>query len=229
VLADLAVLVPTRGRPDGLKRLIEACHANQRGTVHVIAGVDQDDSRLHDYMTLRKELPDGDTILTSNQRLNLVQWTNRMVKLTQGNYRYYASLGDDMMPMTKGWDTKLWGAIEEDFGGTGFSYPWDGIRDDVPEAYVASANIPEALGWLMMPELNHWYNDNCIGDLGHGAGCIRQLRGVIVQHLNVGTGKAPVDQTALDQGQKIAEDKAIYEEWRRTRMLTDIETVKRLR
>jgi hypothetical protein len=149
--------------------------------------------------------------------------------MTKGNYPYYASFGDDMVPATPGWDTKLWGAIEEDFGGTGFSYPWDGIRDDIPEAYVLSADIPAALSWVMMPKLNHWYNDNVIADLGHGAGCIRQLRGVIVNHWNVGTGKAAVDQTAIDQGKKIPEDEAIYNTWRRTERLADVQTILGLR
>lgn len=228
MLADLAVLVPTRGRPENLKRLIDACHNLQGGTVHVIAGVDEDDPRLADYKRLAKELPEGDTVLTSAHRRNLVNWTNHLAKLTKGNYRYYASFGDDMVPATPGWDVKLWGAIEEDFGGTGFSYPWDGIRDDIPEAYVLSADIPEALGWIMMPKLSHWYNDNVIADLGHGANCIRQLRGVIVHHWNVGTGKAAVDQTAIDQGTKIPEDEKIYNEWKRHQRLQDVETIKGL-
>lgn len=224
---DLAVLVPSRGRPENLMRLIDACHTQSKGVVHVIAGVDQDDPRLKDYKHL--QLPEGDMLITSAERRNLVNWTNHLAKLTKGNYRYYASLGDDMVPATKGWDTKLWGAIEEDFGGTGISYPWDGIRDDIPEAYVLSANIPAALGWVMMPRLHHWYNDNVIADLGHGAGCIRQLRGVIMHHWNVGTGKAVVDQTAIDQGGKIPEDKVIYEEWFRTERLDDVQKVVRLR
>ena len=134
-----------------------------------------------------------------------------------------------MVPRTPGWDVKLTGAIEEDFDGTGISYPWDGIRDDIPEAYVLSSNIPAALGWVMMPRLNHWYNDNCIADLGHGASCIRQLRGVIVDHNNVGMGRAVVDQTAIDQGSKIGDDKLIYEEWFEKNRFADIQKLKELK
>ncbi len=228
--ADLAVLVPSRGRPENLARLIQAVHAVSRGRTHVIAGVDQDDGRLHDYLELRKTLLlPGDAIITSGQRRNLVDWTNRLASICQGQYRFYASLGDDMVPRTPGWDVKLTGAIDEDFGGTGFSYPWDGVRDDIPEAYVLSCNISESLGWVMMPDLAHWYNDNVIADLGHGAGCIRQLRGVIVDHLNTGMGRAPVDQTAIDAGKGIPEDKKVYEAWKRHRMLDDVMTVRRLR
>ena len=230
MLADLAVLVPSRGRPENLARLINAIHETSRGRTHVIAGVDEDDHRLKDYIALRKEvLHEGDAIITSAHRRNLVQWTNHLAKILAGDYNYYASLGDDMIPRTKGWDTKLWGAIEEDFNGTGISYPWDGLRDDIPEAYVLSCDIPEMFGWVMLPTLNHWYNDNVIADLGHGASCIRHLRGVIMDHWNVATGKGVVDQTAIDQGTKIGDDKLAYEEWVQTTRLTDVQRLKDLR
>ena len=229
-IADLAVLVPSRGRPDNLARLITEVHRTARGRTHVLAGVDQDDPRLKDYIALRKTLLlPGDAIHTSNHRRNLVEWTNHLAHLTEGSYRYYASLGDDMVPRTPGWDVKLMGAIEEDFGGTGIAYPYDAIRDDIPEAYLLSADIPAVLGWVMQPSLNHWYNDNVIADLGNDAGCIRQLRGVIVDHLNVGTGKALVDQTAIDQGSKIAADEAAYRAWFRSERAGDVEKVKALR
>lgn len=231
MLADLAVLVPSRGRPENLWRLMCAVHRTAKGNTHVIAGVDQDDPDLDKYIALRDDLlPFDDIIVTSNQRRNLVSWTNHLAHIVRGEYRYLASLGDDMVPRTQGWDVKLTGAIEEDFGGTGFSYPWDGVRDDIPEVYVLSANIEEALGWVMLPELNHWYNDNVIADLGHGARCIRQLRGVVIDHLNVGTGRAQIDQTAIDQGQKIEEDKKLYYEWFRSdQRFKDIQTIKDLR
>jgi hypothetical protein len=229
-IADLAVLVPSRGRPENLRRLIETVHRTAHARTHVIAGVDEDDPRLKDYIELRNTvtLP-SDTIHTSAQRLNLVEWTNRLARLTHGSYRYYASLGDDMIPKTPGWDAKLIGAIEEDFGGTGIAYPWDGIRDDIPEAYVISADLPLALGWVMQPSLKHFYNDNVWADIGHGAGCIRQLRGVVIDHANVGTGRAVADQTAYDNGTKIAGDKAAYEVWFRDGRAADVDKVLALR
>jgi hypothetical protein len=227
---DLAVLVPSRGRPENLKRLIDAVHATGAADTHVIAGIDYDDPRFTDYMALKDSIGPGDAIY-SDERMNLVQWTNRLAEMTAGEYRFYASLGDDMVPRTKGWDTKLTGAIDEHFGGTGITYPWDGVRDDIPEAYVLSADIPDRLGWVMLPALTHWYNDNVIADLGHEAGCIRQLRGVIVEHLNVGLGRAPVDPTAVDAGQRIQEDQATYEAWARDPRgrLADVATIKLIR
>lgn len=229
-IADLAVLVPSRGRPENLERLIRAVHATAKGRTHVLAGIDQDDPRFDAYTALRATtLLIGDAIRTSVQRRNLVEWTNQLARRTQGMYRFYASLGDDMIPRTPGWDIKLMGAIDEDFGGTGIAYPWDGIRDDIPEAYVVSADLVETLGWVMQPSLQHFWNDNVWADIGHGAGCIRQLRGVVIEHANVGTGRAVVDQTALDNGTKIAADKLAYEAWFRSERTSDIEKVLALR
>jgi hypothetical protein len=215
-IADLAVIVPSRGRPEQLARLIAAVHATARGRTHVLAGVDQDDPRLKDYIELRRgpsRLRQGDYIHTSDQRRNLVEWTNCLERRERGNYRFLASLGDDMVPKTIGWDVKLMAAIDGEFGGTGIAYPWTATRDDIPEAYVISADLPVALGWMMLPSLQHFWNDNVWADLGHGAGCIRQLRGVVVEHLNVGLGRAEVDQTARDNGARIAPDQAAYQAW----------------
>ena len=49
-----------------------------------------------------------------------------------------------------GWDKALIRAIVET-GGTGFSYPWDGTREDIPEAVVVSSDIVAALGWMCLP------------------------------------------------------------------------------
>ena len=231
IIADLAVLVPSRGRPDNLARLITEVHRTARGRTHVLAGVDQDDPQLKDYIGLRKTLlAPGDEIHTSEQNDGTSSSGRTISRISaRASTAITRSLGDDMVPRTPGWDVKLMDAIEEDFGGTGIAYPYDAIRDDIPEAYLLSADIPAALGWVMQPSLNHWYNDNVIADLGHGAGCIRQLRGVIVDHLNVGTGKALVDQTAIDQGSKIAADEAAYKAWFRSGRARDVDTVRGLR
>ena len=228
-LADLAVLVPSRGRPENLARLIGAVRATATGKTRVIAGVDDDDPRLEDYVKLRNSLIDTNDWIYVRPRMNLVQWTNWLAGKHKGEYWFFASLGDDMVPRTPGWDVKLMGAIDEDFGGAGITYPWDNVRDDIPEAYVVSASLVEALGWMMLPELKHWWNDNVWADLGHGAGCIRQLRGVVVEHLNAGMGRAQADQTAREAGKGIPGDQAAYNTWCKTRRAADVQIIKNLR
>ena len=133
-----------------------------------------------------------------------------------------------MVPRTPGWDRALCRAIT-DMGGTGFSYPFDGTREDVPEACVMSSDIVAALGWMMLPDLQHFWCDNVWADLGRGAGCIRHLRAVAVDHLHPGAKKANGDKTYAESGTKIPEDREAYFAWRAERMAADIATVLALR
>ena len=72
--------------------------------------------------------------------------------------------------------------------GPAIAYPWDGMREDIPEAPVVSSQIVRALGWLINPAVSHYYGDNTLADLGRGAGCLRFLRAVAVDHAHPGRG-----------------------------------------
>ena len=220
---DLLVIVPSRGRPQNVARLLDAVHATAKMKTHVHVAVDDDDPELERYRYVMKQAGgDGDQ-LTTGPRKGLAAWTNEIAIEQAGRYPFLASLGDDHVPYTPGWDKALIRAIVTD-GGTGFSYPWDGTREDIPEAVVVSSDIVTALGWMCLPGLEHWYVDNVWADLGRGAGCLRHLRAVKVEHAWKG------DQTSRDSSEKITADRDAYYAWRRSeRMQQDIDTVISLR
>ena len=165
---------------------------------------------------------EGD-VLEVGPRKGLCGTTNDVAVRRAGEYPFLASLGDDMVPRTRGWDLALCRAIT-DMGGTGFSYPWDGVREDIPEAVVMSSGIVAALGWMCLPSLAHFYCDNVWDALGRGAGCIRHLRAVAVDHIH---GRA--DATSAGNGRSLAADRDAYWAWRRGRAADDIKTILELR
>ena len=65
--------------------------------------------------------------------------------------------------------------------------------------------------------------DNVWADLGRGAGCLRHLRAIAVDH------QWKADQTSKDSGERLAADRGAYYVWRKTRMAGDIKTVAALR
>jgi hypothetical protein len=220
---DLLVIVPSRGRPQNIARLLDAVHATAKMKTHVHVCTDDDDPELERYRYVMKTAGEDGDYLDAGPRMGLTAWTNEIAVLKTGDYPYLASFGDDHVPVTPGWDKALIRAIN-DMGGTGFSYPWDGTREDIPEAVVMSSDIVGALGWMAMPDLSHWYIDNVWADLGRAAGCIRHLRAIKVDH----AWKA--DQTSKDSGEKLAEDRDAYYAWRRSdRMTQDIKTITELR
>jgi hypothetical protein len=217
-MGDLLVIVPSRNRPQNIARLLDAVHDTAKMKTHVRVCVDTDDPELERYeYVMSKAARDGDHMNTG-PRMGLTAWTNEVALRECGDYPYLASLGDDMIPETQGWDRALIRGIQR-MGNTGFTYPWDGIREDIPEAVCMSSDIVEALGWMALPDLDHWYIDNVWADLGRGAGCIRHLRAISVRH----AWKA--DKTSKDSGEKLIADRDKYYSWRKTRMADDIKAV----
>ena len=112
MLAKMAVLVPTRGRPGSAKRLSDAFVRTCTSDTHLLLAVDGDDPEFDGYMKLKETLPPGHILYTDESRMNQVTWTNKLAKDTEGDYQYYTQMGDDTVPLTKGWDTNLMGCIE---------------------------------------------------------------------------------------------------------------------
>jgi hypothetical protein len=225
---DLLVIVPSRGRPRNVERLLKAVRSTARMATHIHVAVDDDDPELPGYERVFSNLGHHYDVLETGSRKGLCAWTNEVAVRRAGEYPCLASLGDDHVPRTPGWDRALIRAIE-DMGGTGLAYPWDGTREDVPEAVVLSSDIVAALGWMCLPELAHWFCDNTWADLGRGAGCLRHLRAVAVDHVHPATGKAPADATTRDNGRSLDADRDAYYSWRAERMADDIRTVLALR
>ena len=220
---DLLVIVPSRGRPQNVARLLDAVHATAKMRTRVHAAVDDDDPELGRYRYVMKQAGAEGDVLTVGPRKGLCAWTNEIAALQAERYPFLASFGDDHVPYTPGWDRALIRGIV-DQGGTGFTYPWDGTREDIPEAVVLSSDIVQALGWMCEPSLSHWYVDNVWADLGRGAGCIRHLRAVKVEHAWKG------DQTSRESSESLTADRDAYYAWRRSeRMQQDIDTVISLR
>lgn len=223
IAGDLLVIVPSRGRPQNIARLLDAVHDTARMRTHVHVAVDDDDPELERYRYVMKQAGEDGDVLTTGPRKGLCAWTNEIAVVQAGRYPFLASLGDDHVPHTPGWDKALLRAIA-DMGGTGYAYPWDGTREDIPEAVVMSSDIVAALGWMCLPGLSHWYVDNVWADLGRGAGCIRHLRAVKVEHAWKG------DQTSKESSEALAADRDAYYAWRRSeRLAQDTGTVLSLR
>jgi hypothetical protein len=222
-MPDLLVIVPSRGRPQNIARLLDAVHDTARMDTHVHVAVDDDDPELERYQYVMNQAGrDGDRLATG-PRKGLAAWTDQIAVTRAAEYPFLASLGDDHVPWTPGWDRALIRGIAG-MGGTGITYPWDATREDIPEAAVMSSDIVQALGWMCLPGLEHWYIDNVWADLGRGAGCLRHLRAVKVEH----AWKA--DQTSRESGEKLTADRDTYYAWRRSdRMTRDIDTVLSLR
>lgn len=195
-MRDLLVITPSRGRPWLLQRLQIALRDTCALETDLAVAVDDDDPRLADYKDLGLEL------LEVAPRANLTTLTNRIALEHAGDYRFLASLGDDHVPRTAGWDRELCGEIDA-MGGTGFAYG-KGSRWVIPEAIVMSSDIVGALGWMANPRCGHYKIDDTWLELGLAARCIAYRHDVHVEHMQFGIPYDPFDPEKGYKGVKDA-------------------------
>jgi hypothetical protein len=225
---DLLVIVPSRGRPGNVARFVRAVAKTSAAATDVVFAFDDDDPSFPQNVAAAAGGPIGVSVM-HGPRKGLAAWTNTVAAAHLGAYQAFASFGDDHVPQTRGWDKLLLDAIAG-MGGTGIAYPNDGVRDDVCEAVVVSADIVAALGWMCLPALQHWWVDNVWADLGRGADCLAYMPEVLVPHKHPAvTGTGQIDGTYRDSGRHIPADQKAYETWRAERMETDVATVQALR
>jgi hypothetical protein len=213
-VADLAVIVPSRGRPQQLAELLDAIYDTADTDVDVYVAVDLDDPTRTEYT--------GPAVFTAGERRSLSAWTNYLAdQLLTGTWidspRYLASLGDDHRPRTKGWDRKLIAAIESLGGAPGIAYGNDLFQGAaLPTAWVVSAELVRAVGWMMLPQCAHMYVDNAVLELGRALGRIAYVPGVVIEHLHPAAGKAAVDDSYRESNapERYAADRLAFEGWR---------------
>lgn len=227
----LAIITPTRGRPQQFAELVKAVASTCGVETTIWAGIDDDDPS--DYAAaLRANLAGCVTIeLRRGPRQSLCAWTNILAMealASQNPPRYLASLGDDHRPRTFNWDRKLIEAIESLGGAPGFAYGNDLFQGmNVPTAWVVSAEIVRALGWMMLPACDHLYVDRAVLELGRATGRILYRPDVVIEHLHPVAGKAAWDVSYRDSNSeaRYAADRAAFEAWRADGLAADAAVV----
>jgi hypothetical protein len=232
-MADLVVITPSRDRPRQLNELAHAVWETTSGRVDVLGLVDDDDPQRAAYMALSCDIWTG-------PRRSLSAWTNfaagNLLDFAAGNlldgngYRYLASLGDDHRPRGQDWDLRLIEAIEA-LDGPGIAYGNDLLQGQhLPTAWVVSAEIVRAVGWMMLPTCQHLFVDTAILELGRAADRITYCPDVIIEHLHPVAGKAPWDDSYRESNAaaRYEADRAAFEAWKRDGLASDAAKVKAL-
>ena len=223
-MRDLAILVPSRGRPGSVARLVSACEQTCATDWQLCFAFDDNDPELD-----ASKRAAGSSYVWTGPRQGLAAWTNTMWSDLRSEFACFASVGDDHIPKTQAWDKHLTGAL--DAHGGGFAYCWNGHHQETPnypEMCVISAPILAALGWMAHPSMAHYCIDVVWLDLGHEAGCLYYLPEVELYHDHwmFPDASAPRDGTYWDAMERGHDDVRAHEVWRAGQMAADVATVK---
>ena len=209
-MSDLCVFIPTRHRREKMDECLESFRETTLGEVDLFLVVDEDDGSYEGI----------DAEIISAKPGTLVTAVNEAAMPLADRYPALMMVSDDVIFRTPGWDLFMTGMLEQHLDGTGFVYPDDRRRYDIPEQVLITSDIVKALGWFAEPGFGHFYIDNVWAELGKRLGLIRYCPQAVIEHMHY-TVSPDVER---DETYRLAEEKHAspdeqeYHVWRATRM-----------
>jgi hypothetical protein len=229
---ELAVIVPSRGRPHNVARLLDAWDRTRRlstvdAELWVIADWDDPARDAYDGLLDRPGRPWFNIYQPAPIRRPIGPLINELSRNLAYRAPRIGFMGDDHLPRTGCWDGAIVDAL--DSLGSGIAYGNDLLQGErLPTAAFMTSDIIRTLGYMSPPTLEHLYIDDAWAALGRAMGRLRYLPDVIIEHLHPDVGKAERDQTydeanAPDRNDR---DKAAFEIWRRDELPRDLERLR---
>jgi predicted O-methyltransferase YrrM len=236
---ELAVIVPTRGRPENIRKVISAWDfTNAWDVADLILAIDADDPEYDGYMRLREESEHPDTgdplfsVAIQSTWLPMVHKLDRVAVAVAESRKYFAIgfAGDDHLPQTIDWAKTYLTALKE--MGTGLVYGDDGYQGrNLCTEWAVTSDVVRALGRMVPAPVEHMYSDVSILDLMDGAGAARHLPQVRIEHMHPIVGKAAEDDQykRVNSREQFRKDEVAYNTWTRRSKADHIAAVRALR
>ena len=192
-MTSLAVIVPSRGRPQNIKDLIYAMNQTKT-TADLWVVCDDDDPELAGYQALGIE----NLLIFNRTQKGMARPLNLAVRsiLQSHKYSHFAFLGDDHRPRTMYWDLDFTNVLDQ---GLGMVYGNDLFQgENLPTAIGMHGTIVRELNGMVPEGLFHLYLDNFWKQIGLDIGALTYLPETIIEHMHPLAGKGQIDQGYLD-------------------------------
>ena len=212
-----AYVVPSRGRPENIKRLAKAFKDTEaRSDLWVI--IDEDDWHRKDYERGAEQYDYG-YLVVENYTKGCAKSLNAGVEILLNDeqydyYGYFGFMGDDHIPRTLYWDYILELAIP--YGKNGIAYGNDLFQGgNLPTSFLTTRAVADHLGGLTPPKTKHLYFDNFVKKLGQDLSALYYKHDVIIEHLHPVARKAAMDDNyaRVNSPEMYEYDRTVYEEY----------------
>lgn len=244
-MRELAVLIPTRGRPENVRKVISAWDfTNAWDAADLVLIADADDPEIQGYRDVVAETEHPETGESLVRLIEMGTWMPMVHKLNEvardmaegwpgldGPYFALGFAGDDHLPQTIGWAARYLTVLHE--LGSGMVYGDDGYQGaNLSTEWAVTADVVRELGRMVPADVEHMYCDNSIKDLFEVAGALRHLPEVRIEHMHPIVGKAETDAQyqRVNHRDQFHKDRLAYEGWRHGDVFrTDVAAVRHLR
>lgn len=216
-------LIPSKGRPELLKRCLNACVETGMTTPGQVL-LHYKEPLMAEYLKI--ELPkDWTWFILEHDPEDPVESLGRALRVWYKNHKDFIStcewvgwLNDDHIPKTHNWDKLMISQLKK-FSIISPNDNWQAPKRMCgPTLY--SGELIRTVGYIYPPKLNHMYIDDLWEQIGSALGIWVTVMDVIVEHDHWSKHKKP-DQTTAYGESFLFKDKDIFTKW----ITTDASTV----
>jgi predicted O-methyltransferase YrrM len=244
-MSDLVVLIPTRGRPENLRKVIAAWDfTNAWDVADMVVIADADDPEIDAYRRVAADTEHPDTGEALVKLIEMATWMPMVYKLNavaaeiaSGTGTFIpvppfalGFAGDDHLPQTIGWAQRYLTVLGE--LGTGMVYSDDGYQGaKLSTEWAVTSDVVRALSRMVPADVEHMYCDNSIMEMFAAAGALRFLPEVRVEHMHPVAGKAENDEQyrRVNGTEQFARDRRGYEQWQRGQKPFHVAAIRKIR
>jgi len=235
---ELAMIIPTRGRPENIRKVISAWgFTNAWDVADLFLAVDADDPEIQEYQDLFEEHRNPDTdeplfhLTFSDTWVPMVSKLDRTANglALSGKYFALGFAGDDHLPRTINWAQTYLAKLRE--LKTGLVHGDDGYQgSNICTEWAVTSDVVRALGRMIPAPVEHMYSDVSIHDLMKAADALVYLPQVRIEHMHPIVKKAENDEQyqRVNSREQFRQDKIKYDGWRNGRMSEHLAAVKAL-
>lgn len=216
----VSVLLPTRGRPGNVRRVVESARATADLPPDFVFYVDDDDPASVEAVT-----GVGATLLVG-PRIVLSEAWNRCYE--EARHDVVMHCGDDIIFRTSGWDRLVLEKFDEVPDKIAFVHGRDGFQDAALGTHgFVHRRWVETVGYFVPPYFASDYNDLWLTEVADALGRRYYLPELYTEHMHPVIGKGPLDRTHQERiARHSAED--CDRTWRETAPLREAD-VRKLR
>ena len=198
----ISILVPTRGRPESMRRFCDACFATATDPtqVEILFYIDSDDSDSLSFMAEVQSDPRIRAVV--GPRIYLAEAWNVLCR--EARYDIVMQTGDDAVFRTLGWDVRVLREFEKKDDKILFVYVRDGIQNGkIGTLNFLHKNWVKTVGYYLPPYFYTDFNDLWLTDVAKRIKRSVYLDDVYVEHLHPAVGTASLDKTHQERIQQV--------------------------
>lgn len=198
-MEKISLLLPTRNRPDNIKRFWDSVQETADSEVEVVVYIDSDDESYN-----REEMRKAGIKVVHGRRRILSETWNQCYSAATGDI--LGHMGDDIIFRTKGWDTKVRQAFAQYPDRIVFVYGDDGgpMSDFGTHGFI-HRNWVEAVGYFVPPYFSSDYNDTWLNDVAKLIGRHHRVD-ILTEHMHPAFNKAEWDKTHQERMERHRRD-----------------------